>query len=70
MVMGFAVLILLVFCIPLEMTFRMTAAGRPEFRVSVLWGFGLVRKELATKKNRQIKRVRLTPSQSLESGRA
>jgi Protein of unknown function (DUF2953) len=48
--MGLAVLILLVFCIPLEVTFRIQMAGRPEVEVRVLWGFGLVRKELATKK--------------------
>jgi hypothetical protein len=34
--MGLAVLILLVFCIPLEVTFRIQLAGRPEFEVRVL----------------------------------
>ena len=56
--MGLAVLILLVFCIPLEMTFRMKAAGRPEFGVRVLWGFGLVRKEFTTKKKPPEKKSR------------
>lgn len=49
-VIGLCVLILLVFCVPLEMTFRIQAAGRPAFGARVVWGFGLVSKELATKK--------------------
>lgn len=57
-VMGLAILILLVFCIPLEFTFRMQVAGRPEFGVRVLWGFGLVRKALATKKKPPEKKSR------------
>ena len=57
-VMGLAVLILLVFCIPLEFTFRMQVAGRTEFGVRVLWGFGLVRKALATKKKPPEKKSR------------
>ena len=45
--MGLAILILLVLCIPFEMTFDMQATDHPAFRARVLWGFGLIRKELA-----------------------
>ena len=48
--MGLAVVIILLFCIPLEVTFRIESDGRPEFGARVLWCFGLMRRELATKR--------------------
>ena len=57
MMMGLALLILLVCCIPVEVTFQMQAADRLAFRATVLWGFGLIRKELgATRKAAEKKR--------------
>ena len=41
-----AVLIILVFCVPLDMTFHIEAYGKPNFRVKLSWLFGLVSKEL------------------------
>jgi hypothetical protein len=58
-VMGVTILILLVCCIPLEVTFYVQAAGRPEFRVRVLWSFGLVQTERATHKTPQDTRSRV-----------
>jgi len=47
---GLAVLIILVFCVPLDMTFHMEAYRRPKFRMKLLWLFGLVSKELGKRK--------------------
>jgi hypothetical protein len=57
-VIGLAVAILLVFCTPLEVTFHMESDGRTEFGVRVLWCFGLMRRELATKRKRPQKEPR------------
>lgn len=55
---GLAVVILLLFCVPLEVTFRIESDGRPEFGARVLWCFGLMRRELATKRKSQKKERR------------
>lgn len=71
-VMGLAGLILLVFCIPIELTFRMQAAGRTEFGARVVWGFGLVKKELATTRKPPEKKSRADakPKPQKQGGRA
>jgi hypothetical protein len=50
---GLGVLILLVFCIPLEITLRCEADDRPRFRLRLVWGFGLIRTELGRPKASQ-----------------
>ena len=45
-----AVLIILVLCVPLDMSFHMEAYGRLKFRMRLLWMFGLVTKELGREK--------------------
>ena len=45
-------LIILVFCVPLDMAFHLEVYGRPKFRMRLLWFFGLVSKELGKGKRR------------------
>jgi len=47
-----AALIILVFCVPLDIAFHVEAYGRPKFRMRLLWFFGLVSKELGKGKRR------------------
>ena len=47
-----AVLIILVLCVPLDMSFRMEADGRPKFRMRLLWFFGFFSKELGKRKKK------------------
>ena len=54
-----AVLIILVFCVPLDMTFHMEAYGRPKFRMRLLWLFGLVSKELGKGKRKPEEKKRV-----------
>ena len=70
-VLVLAVLILLVGCVPLEVSFRMQASGRPAFAVRVIWGFGLMSKELAiTKKPPEKKgRAAAKPKPKMQAAR-
>ena len=54
-----AVLIILVFCVPLDMTFHMEAYGRPKFRMRLLWLFGLLSKELGKGKRKPEEKKRV-----------
>jgi len=45
-------LIILVFCVPLDMAFHLEVYGRPKFRMRLLWFFGLVSKELGKGKKK------------------
>ena len=44
------VLIILILCVPIDMSFRMEVYGRPKFKMRLVWLFGLVNKELGRKK--------------------
>lgn len=54
-----ALLIVLVLCIPLDLTLHMDIYGRPKARTRLVWLFGLVRKEIrrGEKKPREKRRV-------------
>ena len=43
-------LIILVLCIPVDMSFHLEAYGKPKFKMKMVWLFGLVNKELGRKK--------------------
>jgi hypothetical protein len=45
-IVSLTVLIFLVFCIPLYMSFQMDTDRSPKWRISLLWFFGLVSKEV------------------------
>jgi len=47
-----AVLIILVLCVPVEVTLNMDVYGRPKFRLRLVWLFGLVSKELSKGKRK------------------
>jgi len=42
----------LLLCVPLDMSFRLNVYGRPEFRIRLTWLFGLVSKEVKSRKKR------------------
>ena len=44
------VLIILILCVPIDMSFHMEVYGRPKFKMRLVWLFGLVNKELGRKK--------------------
>ena len=44
------VLIILILCVPIDMSFHMEVYGRPKFKMRLVWLFGLVHKELGRKK--------------------
>ena len=46
------VLIILVLCVPIEMSFHTEVYGRPKFKTRLSWLFGLVNKELERKKKK------------------
>lgn len=42
----------LLLCVPLGMSFRLNVYGRPEFRIRLTWLFGLVSKEVKSRKKK------------------
>ncbi len=55
-IISLTVLIFLVFCIPLYMSFHIETDRRPKFSMSLLWIFGLVSKELGKRERLEEKR--------------
>ncbi len=43
---GLAVLIILVLCVPVDITFHIDVRGRPKFSLRLVWLFGLISKEV------------------------
>jgi len=57
---GLAGLIILVLCVPLDATLNIDTFGRPKFRLSLVWLFGLISKELSRKKKRPEEKREIT----------
>jgi hypothetical protein len=55
-IVSLIVLVVLVFCIPLYMSFEMDTDRSPKFTMSLLWLFGLVSKELGKREKLKEKR--------------
>lgn len=51
-----AVLVILVLCVPVDVTLNIDVHGRPKFRLRLVWLFGLVSKELSKGKRPEEKR--------------
>ena len=49
---GLAGLIIFVLCVPLDTAFSLDTSGRPRFKLSFVWLFGLISKELGRKKKK------------------
>ena len=66
---GLAGLIILVLCVPLDVAFNLDMSGKPEFKLRLVWLFGLISKELSRENKKPEAKRKITKEKRKEKRR-